>query len=532
MESKDHIHDEIVAYLEGELTAEQAARVEESLRASDEYRREYEWLSAVYSTLENAGRAFDAKAPQIDLADAVLAEVFKIERQPKVVAVPKPGAQPKTQKPWWKRAATPFDWGMVAAFAAIALTVGYFLFADQFFGGGNSSNSIAKNGSQTQNATTGPKSGGIAEDSRRKLEQAQEMRKLASSSLSKHASPSKSEGVFESTSPPPTDGRPTITDIVSARRDAAGGGAGLAKLVEWATLKREEAQRVIDSPDASPLATVAAADSLSQADEEQVLLTAVGMLPEDPYARFELAKSLSEDPQKTTEAMAQLQAMPDLDQDNALPYYLKAKLLLEQGDAAGALEALAVAQSKRTVSAYTRESAQANVQALIAAGVPEDQAKLLSAVTAGSDQYSYLTDLGKTLIDYGRNYMASQDYETAQELFDAARTLGSQVQDGASFSQEQLAGLDIQSQAIDALQELYSQTGSTEEIEALANQTLDLVASIEGLDGIFTALQQLFTTDYGEDIWNTVSGLVLSYGDVNIFQYLSQMGITIPGAPN
>lgn len=531
MDNREHIHDEIVAYLEGELTADQAARVEESLRVSSEYRLEYEWLRAVYATLEQAGRAYESKIPQVNLTDAVLAEVFKIERQPKVVLDVKSSPAGK-KRPWWRHAVSPFDWGMVAAFAAIVLVIGYVLYAGQFFGGDDTRDRTAESG-----LPAGTKSGtsvvSAGDDSLKKLEQAQERRKLAKDSLSKHASSGPmQEGGFESTEPPAIDGRPTVIDIVNARRDAAGGGAGLAKLVEWATLKREDAQRVIDSPDASPQALIAAAASLTKSDEEQVLLTAVGMLPDDPYARFELAKSLSEDSQKSAEAMAQLQAMPDLDQENALPYYLKAKMLLEQGDAAGALEALAVAQSKRTVSAYARESAQARVQALIAAGIPEDQAKMLSAMTAGTDQYSYLTELGKSLVDYGRTYMASQDYETAQQLFDAARALGSQVQDGASFSQEQLAGLDIQSQALDALQELYGRTGSTEEIEALANQTLDLVASIEGLDGIFTALQQLFSTDYGEDIWNTVSGLVLSYGDVNIFEYLSQMGIVIPGAPN
>ncbi len=528
MDTREHIHDEIVAYLEGELTAEQAARVEESLRTSGDYAREYEWLRSVYASLESAGVAYEAKAPEVDLTGAILAEVFKIENQPKVLV------SPRKPRSWWQQIMGPIDWRFATATVAAMLVLGYALFSGVLTSKNSHDKNVATkdqaNPSGVVNPSTKDK---VGSDSRSKLALAQEKKESAKKNLDKFASGASADGGnFESTKPPNIDGQPTVSDIVLARRDAASGGAGLAKLVEWATIKREDAQRVIDSADASPQAMISAANSLSQADEEQVLLTAVGILPDDPYARFELAKSYSEDPQKATEAIAQLQAMPDLDQENALPYYLKAKLLLEQGDAAGALEALAVAQSKRSVSAYTRESAQAKVQALIAAGIPEDQAKMLSAMTAGTDQYSYLNDLGKSLIDYGRNYMASQDYETAGELFDAARTLGQQVQDGASFSQEQLAGLDIQSQALDALQELYGQTGTTEQIEELANQTLDLVASIEGLDGIFTALQQLFTTDYGEDIWNTVSGLVLSYGDINIFSYLNQMGITIPGVTN
>jgi len=526
MNDREHIHDEIVAYLERELNAEQAARVEESLRTSDDYAREHEWLRSVYATLETAGRAFDAKAPHVDITEAVLAEVFKIESQPKVVATPR-----KQEQSWWQTMPS-FNWRVAAAFAVVLLVVGYAVFSGVLTGSNVPNKNVASNGGANSSGPDSPASrNGRVGDPKKKLDAAREKMTSAHSKLSKHAA-GLEDGTFQPTKPPNIDGRPTVSDIVTARRDAAGGGAGLAKLVEWATIKREEAQRIIDSPEASPQAMIAASDSLSKSDEEQVLLTAVGMLPEDPYARFELAKSLTEDPQKATEAMAQLQAMPDLDQENALPYYLKAKLLLEQGDAAGALEALAVAESKRTVSAYTRESAQAKVQALMAAGIPEDQAKMLSAMTAGTDQYSYLNDLGKSLIDFGRTYMASQDYETAGQLFDAARTLGAQVQDGASFTQEQLAGLDIQSQALDALQELYGQTGTTQQIDELANQTLELVASIESLDGIFTALQQLFSTSYGEDIWNTVSGLVLTYGDVNIFDYLSQMGITIPGATN
>jgi hypothetical protein len=125
--------------------------------------------------------------------------------------------------------------------------------------------------------------------------------------------------------------------------------------------------------------------------------------------------------------------------------------------------------------------------------------------------------------------MAVGDYDTAEDIFEAVQRLGQQAEEGALFSQEQLAGLDMQAAAIDVLEQLYIAIESTEGIDQLATQTRDLVASIDQLGGFFDALDQLFFGEESSDFFNMISGWILQSGDLALFDYLEEMGISLSG---
>src|SRR5690606_12767226 len=71
--------DDLIVYLDGASSAEEAARVEAALSASIEYRDELNALKSIYAGLHTLGQAYDAAAPQVDVVDAVLAEVAVLE---------------------------------------------------------------------------------------------------------------------------------------------------------------------------------------------------------------------------------------------------------------------------------------------------------------------------------------------------------------------------------------------------------------------------------------------------------------------
>ena len=510
-EDLERLHEEIVALLEGQLGPGEAEQLRARINASEECRREYAWLQSAYADLDAMGVAFASRVPEIDLTEAVLRAVTKPQKLADAASARKRVAPPRHPARMWL--------GLAAA--AVLALIGYAAFR----GIRDAEVTPASPPVARHEVTPVPEKELDAADGMRWAKQRREFMKQWKDRES--APETETETTEMARTTPPELENPTVEDIVAARREGLGNGSGMTRLMQWASLKREKALELAHSSDASSQVIVGAAQSLTGGEAAQVLLAVVGRAAGDPYAQFELAKAYSETQETEVEEVAQIPTLHNVDPENALSYYMEARLRLEQGDIEGALEALKTAQALPSASAYALESALSKAEALIASGMPADEARLVSALTAGIDQYNFLCDLGKNLIEYGQDFMAEQDYETAREIFEAVQRLGQQVEETSQFSQEQLAGLDVQAAAIDVLEQLYTAIESPEGIEGLTAQTQGLVASIEQLGVFFTALDQLFSSEQGADFFNTISGLILQSGDVTIFDYLAELGIDV-----
>ncbi|MCC6491247.1 MAG: hypothetical protein IT364_27405 [Candidatus Hydrogenedentes bacterium] len=518
----ERLHEELVALLEGQLDPEEAERLQARIDASEECRREHAWLKSAYADLDAMGAAFASCVPEVDLTDAVLRAVTRTER-------PVTGISSRRPAPPRRHPAR--VWIGLAAAAAVALA-GYAVFR----GLRDAEQTVIPPApvARDQHPATRPEDPDRDADRLRVAKQRRDFMKEW-----EHAKDASGTAVTPpemTPTVPPDLANPTLDDIVAARREGMGTESGMNRLMQWASLKREKALELAQSTDASPQVLVGAAESLTGGEAAQILLAVVGQAPGNAQAQFELAKAYSETPEEEPEEMAQLPSWHNVDPENALSYYMEARLRLEQGDVQGALEALRIARTLPEASAYALESALSKTEALIASGMPRDEARLVSALTAGIDQYNFLCDLGKNLIEYGQDFMAEQDYETAREIFEAVQTLGQQVEETSQFSQEQLAGLDVQAAAIDVLEELYTAIESPEGIAQLTTQTQDIVANIEKLGAFFTTLDQLFTSEGGADFFNTISELILQNGDLSLFDqngnltildYLANLGIDV-----
>lgn len=505
----ERLHEELVALLEGQLDPTEADRLQARIAASDESRREYAWLKSAYADLDAMGSAFASRVPEIDLTDAVLRAVTRT-------------GQPAVAKPMRKPASPARMWIGLAAAAALALA-GYAVFrgirdADRT---ANPPRQVAEGG----HPSARPEDPRADADRLRVARQRRDFMKEWEHT--KDASGAAVEPPDMTQTAPPELANPTLDDIVAARREGMSADSGMNRLMQWASLKRDKALELSLSPNATPQVLVGAAESLTGGEAAQILLAVVGQAPGNAHAQFELAKAYSETPEVEPEEAAQVPTLHNLDPGNALSYYMEARLRLEQGDIEGALEALRIARTLPEASAYALESALSKAEALIASGMPNDEARLVSALTAGIDQYNFLCDLGKNLIEYGQDFMAEQDYQTAREIFEAVQALGQQVEATSQFSQEQLAGLDVQAAAIDALEALYTAIESPEGIAQLTTQTQDIVANIEKLGAFFTTLDKLFASEGGTDFFNTISELILQNGDLTIFDYLANLGIDV-----
>lgn len=260
-----------------------------------------------------------------------------------------------------------------------------------------------------------------------------------------------------------------VDTIIKARREVlAGKDEALARLARWGALDPDEVRRLIAEGILSPKELAGISRFLPNEDALALLRDAVTQYPDDPMLHFALARNLMDDPGQYDLALQELARFRELTPDNSLSYYMDAQIRLAQGDFAGALQSIEYASAFQSGSAYALENAQYHSAALEAAGFPHDVAQMLAAFNAGSDEYGFITQLGNNLLSYGAYYESIGDYETAMAIYKGVNQLGLQVNQGADFSNEMLAGLDSQRaavEAIDALAKLMNIPGGAYTVE-------------------------------------------------------------------
>ncbi|NIA16380.1 MAG: hypothetical protein GWP08_20155 [Nitrospiraceae bacterium] len=318
----------------------------------------------------------------------------------------------------------------------------------------------------------------------------------------------------------------SIDDVLAARRAAITDPESRSQIAQWASLTEDKARALVASANASLDAKVAAAEALSAEEAQPVLLAAAQAVPDNPYLRYRLASSYGEQdtPEASVEAIAQLEVASELDPDNALAQYRLAAELFKQGDTQASLAALADAATMTGVNVYTAEAAAYQEQAMVESGLDPSVARLLAAFTAGSQQYTDLVDLGTQLLQFGRDQEALGDMAAAQQVYEAVYGMGTQVYADAAFSAEQLAGLDIQHAATDALAGFFEFLNMPEDIAALTERTLELVQAFGGIGEIFGQLDDLFQQALNSEFLMTIADVILGQGDLNLFDNLPENG--------
>jgi hypothetical protein len=284
-----------------------------------------------------------------------------------------------------------------------------------------------------------------------------------------------------------------LDKVIGAKRDALDQKDGAAdKLSRWGNLTAEQARRLLEEGGLSASAMLGAIQALPAAEAANYLRAAVLKSPEDPYLRYLLARNLMTNTATREEARTQIAAMKDLGGDNALPYYMDASAKLSDGDINGALLAMDLGAGLETANPYGLETARNRSAALEAGGMAADVARFLSASNAGQAEYNDLMGLGQDLMAYGQEYEAVKDYETANSIYSAVQTLGTQVQQGASLTNERLAGFDLQMSALDAVARLADVLKTPEGLQfiegsynVLAGSLSTFMEYLVGMNGLF-----------------------------------------------
>lgn len=310
----------------------------------------------------------------------------------------------------------------------------------------------------------------------------------------------------------------SLAEILKLRQRAMDGKSdALALLARWGALDPDQARKLLAEGSLTPSELAALSRFLPKDEAIALLRDAIKEQDQDPALRLALAKMLSEDPQHHEEALAMHAALRGLDPDNGLFQFMEAQFHFSTGDYASGIEALQEASRFSSASAYGLANAQNHRAILEAAGYPDDVSGALAASYAGTEEYAYLQQMRDELLDYGTYFESIGDYETAFAIYKSIGELGGQLLSGASFANEQLAGLDMQMAAVDAiglLMQMLNIPGAAQVVE----NTYTLFA--EGLDIFLENLSYLDNYLRGDNtpsMMNTINE-ILRHGEISFFR--------------
>lgn len=498
-------HDDLMGLIEGTLDDQGRERLRRAVECDPVCREECAWFQQAQEDLEAMGDVLVAIIPAVNLVGPVMEAVARIKAESKVVSL----KIPRPRRP--TRVVASYAWALAAA---LLFLLGAGLYYTLTRAGEPSPQQRMAEPVRPAEPYALPGTGILREfdDTRGKLPETPPRMELARPQEA--VKPEESEGT-----PKTMLAALTLEDVIAARKDAATDSAAWARLRGWAHLQPEEAQTIVLAADEPTEAVVGAAQAMKAADAGRYLFEAVGHFPKDPYVRMELAKTYLEEPEtpKNKNMDAQLSALHELDPDNALTYYIEALALLREGDPAG-IELLAQARELDSASAYPLTAAKYREQALVAGGMDPDVARVLTALNSGVDEGDFLRDIANELLQYGQSYEDQGDLQTAQQVYEAVRQLGLQLDTGAQLSQEQLAALDIQRAAAEMLGEVYTLLGDTESLEALESYAVDLVSDLRRVVDFVNSLNEMFSQPLDLPWLVEMAGRILTGGDLRLFE--------------
>lgn len=500
--------DRLVALAENPLGPEAEPGLLAHLEACPLCEAEYHWLTSLCREMEAIGEAQLQGAPNVDLTDGVMKAVARHKQaDPRLVSLDSART----------RRFSRFVWMAASTAAAATIVVGLWLTGYRITRQDGPTTALRTNGSGSNPAALPGQSNLLAG---------------TPDSISGDSPENELQNLIDNMRPfsaPTADlsadrlASLTINDVLAARKEAISDPAAREEINRWANLAAEKARELAAAQELSLEAKVGAAQNLPPEEAERILLAAVQADPENPYLRYALGNVYSQQAGMADKAAAEYAAQAELDPENALAYYQLAASLLAQGDPENAAGALETARSLGTAHPYTIEAADNQTQALIQSGVAEDVARILTALTAGTGEYGDLVALSAQLLDYGKYYEQNGQIELAQQICDSVRVLGTQVTENASFSNEQLAGLDIQRAAIEALSEFMQFMQSPQNVQTLADQTRQLSSSLSSVGGFFNALNAFFDAQPSTDIMSIFADYVLGNGDLDVLDFLANI---------
>lgn len=300
-------------------------------------------------------------------------------------------------------------------------------------------------------------------------------------------------------------------------KDNALANAGkLMRMGVWATLTPEEARELLQKSGLSPEAVLGAVQFLPPDEARVVLQAAIDSNPNDAYLRYAMVQTLRKmDNVSEDELYTHLTTWSQLDPGNALPHFIEAELYFQNGEKDKAITCVADAGNTSNYNSYATITAKAYMEALLAKGIDPETAKLLASASMGLHEVQTIEEIAQTLMEYGRAYEESGDYNTALLIYEALRSLGIKVDMSSALIQERLAGLKYTQEAINAMFRLMNTTNSFSDTQSLIDFTQTLNEMITNYNLAINSFYSLFDSSDPTEVLRILN-LYLSNGNASI----------------
>ncbi|HOV32344.1 MAG TPA: hypothetical protein PLX23_03150 [Candidatus Hydrogenedens sp.] len=309
----------------------------------------------------------------------------------------------------------------------------------------------------------------------------------------------------------------TLSDWSKQLKDNALANAGkLMRIGVWATLTPQEARELLQKSGLSPEAILGAVQFLPPEEARVVLQSAIDTNPNDAYLRYAMVQTLRNfDNVSEDEIYSQLTAWSDLDPANTLPHIVEAEMYFEKGEMDKAINCITDADNDSNYDSYAKITAKAYMEALLAKGVDPEIAKLLASASAGLREIQIIDEISQTLMEYGKYYEDSGDYNMAFLIYDTLRNLGMKVDMSSELIQERMAGLKHAQEAINAMIQLMNSENSFSDAQSLIDTTQTLSEMMTNYNLALDDFYRLFDTNDPNTIAEILN-LYLTSGNTNI----------------
>lgn len=179
--------------------------------------------------------------------------------------------------------------------------------------------------------------------------------------------------------------------------------------------------------------------------EMAFLQEAARNFPADPAVQLELALR-SEVPEERQRA---LEALRQVDPDNALADHLSAFEHLRAGDPEAAFADLILAASKSRMDIYAPAALQSSEEAYLAAGFTPVEAKAAAMLGFRFQEVDPLQELSKQLAELQTAYADQGDATSAEAVRQMGHTLSQQVLSNAQFILQEVVGMGMEQSFLD-----------------------------------------------------------------------------------
>jgi len=259
--------------------------------------------------------------------------------------------------------------------------------------------------------------------------------------------------------------KPAATFDLTALKEMAGASGGDLNQVVRRVLTPEGLNASLQPHADQPAYWVAAASLCGDpAQALQYLETAASRFPGSAIAQAALIEAKRDLRQADAATRAAIENLRKADPTSSLADHYDAYFRFQEGDAAGALQALAAGSEKDRFADHRMELMMSRFQCLLENGCSDGGALALSAFSLGFEHLPMLREVSQKALEQAQAAHTAGEQEPALNTADAVARIGRNLSASGRFIVYDRVGMGMQEAALTAKRRFYEAAGNTYQV--------------------------------------------------------------------